>query len=343
MGGGGAGGGGAGGAAGADAGGDAIDARIEVAPEVPVCVPVAEDCFNGKDDDCDGKPDCADTDCTPTAICVPRVSGSVGTTVDGMGACPAGFNTNPTQVSGNLGGGGTSCASGCRCGTGTTSCKADLYTHPDQASCGQNTGGKYVATLSTTDPEECVIPDTNTSNVYGARLTPWVVSTTACPPSGAPVKPTPVWGKQLRFCGADRFNAAAGNGCQTGWVCAPKGAPGRSCALFDAPGGCPSPAVAELVYTGGFTDNRTCAACSCPQSGATCDNIYVKMGSDYSCMNVDTGHLRGGMATCATQQFGVYVPGYSFVGTPTPPTCTPTSAISGTLTPNGGRTLCCLP
>ena len=67
------------------------------------------------------------------------------------------------------------------------------------------------------------------------------------------------------------------------------------------------------------------------------------MGSDYSCMNVDTGHIKGGMANCATQAFGVYVPGYQIVGTPTPPQCAPVSTVFGTATPVGGRTVCCVP
>jgi hypothetical protein len=318
---------------------DASDGPVEVAPEVPACVPKTEDCFNGADDDCDGKPDCADTDCTPTAVCVPRPSGAVGTTVDGAGACPAGFGAGPTQLNGGLTAAAT--CSGCACGTGTTSCKADLYTQLTQATCGNNTGGKLVYSISTEDPDPCPIPDTNTSNVYGARLTPWAVTTAGCPASGTPVKPAAVWGKSTKFCAAEKFNAAAGNGCGTGQVCMPRAAAGRSCVLLDAGGSCPAGAAADMLYTG-FTDTRTCAACSCTKTGASCDNLYVKVGSDYSC-GVDYGHLKGGMASCVGQQYGIYVPGYELVGTPVPPTCTPTSAVAGALTPTGARTICCMP
>jgi hypothetical protein len=318
---------------------DAMDGPVEVAPEVPTCVPKAEDCFNGLDDDCDTKSDCADTDCVPTAVCVPRPSGTVGTTVDGTGACPAGFGAAITQLGGGLTS-ATTC-SGCQCGApGTTTCTADLYTQLSQASCGSNTGGKYVYTISTDDAEPCPIPDTNTTNVYGARLTPWTVQTTGCPASGTPVKPIAVWGKNTKFCGAEKLNANAGNGCATGQVCMPRGAAGRSCVLLDGAGSCPAGAAADTLYTT-FTDGRSCAACSCAKS-ASCDNLYVKFGSDYSC-GVDYGHIKGGMATCATQTFGIYVPGYELVGTPNPPTCTPTSAVSGVATPTGARTICCLP
>jgi hypothetical protein len=334
--------GGVGGAAGEQldaAKSDASDGPVEVAPEVPACVPKTEDCFNGIDDDCDGKPDCADTECTPTAVCVTRPSGAVGTTVDGTGACPAGFGAGPTQLNGGLTASPT--CSGCACGAGTTSCKADLYTQLSQATCGNNTGGKYVYSMSTDDPDPCPIPDTNTTNVYGARLTPWTVTTAGCPASGTPVKPAVGWSKSTKFCAAEKFNANAGNGCGTGQVCMPRGAAGRSCVLLDAAGSCPAGAAADMLYTG-FTDTRTCAACSCTKSGASCDNLYVKFGSDYSC-GVDYGHIKGGMATCATQTFGIYVPGYQLVGTPVPPTCTPTSLVGGALTPTGARTICCVP
>jgi hypothetical protein len=186
----------------------------------------------------------------------------------------------------------------------------------------------------------CPIPDTNTSNVFGARLTPWTVTTTGCAASGTPVKPPPIWGKSTKFCAAEKFNAGAGNGCAVGQVCMPRGAAGRSCVLLDAMGQCPAGAAADTLYTG-LDDARTCTACSCAKQ-ATCDNLYVKFGSDYSC-GVDYGHIKGGMATCATQMYGIYVPGYQLVGTPAPPTCTPTSTVTGTLTPTGARTVCCLP
>jgi hypothetical protein len=326
---------------------DAADAKVEVtpeapaevAPEVPACVPTTENCFNDRDDDCDGKSDCADPDCVPTAVCVPRPSGTVGTTVDGAAACPAGF-TASTPLEGGLTA-GNSCASGCRCGAGTTNCSANLYTHLDAASCADNFGGNKVYTMSTTDPDLCPIPDTNTTNVYGARLDPWFVQTSGCAPTGAPVKPTPVWGKATKFCAADRFNAGMANGCAAGSVCMPRAAAGRSCLMLDAVGTCPAGAAADTWYTG-FSDGRTCALCTCTMAGASCDSLVVQMGSDYSC-GVDYADIKGGKATCATQSFGVYVPGYQIVGTPTPPTCTPTSSVTGFLTPTGGRTVCCLP
>jgi hypothetical protein len=347
-------GGGAGGGTGGGAGGDTgsagspdasdmLDAPTkEVAPEVPACVPKTEDCFNGADDDCDGLPDCADPDCMPTTVCVPRPSGAVGTPVDATAACPAGFAAAaPTLLNGGLTA-GSSCASGCRCGAGQTGCSADLYTQLDAPSCSLNTGGKYVYTMSTADPNLCPIPDMNTTNVYGARLTPWNVTTTGCAASGAPVKPPVTWGVAKKFCVADKATAGTGNGCQAGQVCMPKAGTGGACLLLDAAGTCPaSAAKTEMLYTG-VMDSRTCAACTCGATGSSCANLVVQMGSDYGC-GVDYDDLRGGAASCATQAFGVYVPGYKIVGAPTAPTCTPTSATSGFLGATGPRTICCVP
>ena len=84
--------------AGAEAPADGpADRTIEAAPEVmPGCVPKTEDCLNGLDDDCDGLADCADPDCVPTTVCVPSLTGQVGTTIT-AGTCPAGFAPRATR------------------------------------------------------------------------------------------------------------------------------------------------------------------------------------------------------------------------------------------------------
>jgi uncharacterized membrane protein YgcG len=348
---------GGGGAAGqADASSDApVDAApearsdgpggVEVAPEVPpACVPIAEDCFNGKDDDCDGKPDCADPDCTPTTVCVPRPSGSVGTTVAGAAACPAGFAASPMVLSSNLMPGGTSCT-GCRCTPATPlSCRAGLSTYPDAASCQANTNAKSIYTVATNDPDPCPVPDMTAVNIYGMALTAWSPQGGGCAPSGAPVKPMAMFATATKFCGAEKFGATASNGCMAGWVCMPKLATGRSCLLLDAAGTCPTgttPPTADLLYTG-IGDNRVCAACSCNAASTGCENVIVRMGSDYSC-GVNSAEVGGNARTCNVPMFGVYTPGFQVLGAPAAPTCNAVSALSGTLSPTGQRSLCCVP
>jgi hypothetical protein len=315
---------------------------VEVGPEVPACVPKTEDCFNGLDDDCDGLPDCADPDCAPTAVCVPRPSGDVGTNVPGAQACPTGFAT-PTPFGSGLQAGGASCT-GCQCGQSVvTSCSATLTTYFTAAECQAGTNGKVVATISTTDANTCPVPDTNTANVLGAGLSPWNVVSTTCVASGAPVRPTPSFATSTSFCKAARVSDVGKTGCAAGSVCMPKPATGGSCVLLADAGACPAGTKASMVVYAGIQDNRTCAACSCTLQGANCDNLVVQMGSDYSC-GVDMEDIKGGARNCMpTQTTGVYVPGYHLTGTPTNGTCNPASGLSGPLTPTGGRALCCLP
>ena len=100
----------------------------------------------------------------------------------------------------------------------------------------------------------------------------------------------------------------------------------------------------NAVVYGGLQDNRACGACTCDVQGASCDPLVVQMGSDYGC-GIDTADVKGGARVCTTTQptSGVYVPGYHLVGAPTNGTCKPASALTGTIVPTGGRSLCCLP
>jgi hypothetical protein len=327
--------GGAGGSGGATAG--AGGGPIDAGPEVPACVPKTEDCFNGTDDDCDGMPDCADPDCTPTAVCVPRPSGDVGTTVPAL--CPPGFAT-PTSYGSNLQAGGTACT-GCSCGGGAvTSCSSMLTTYTSQADCLAGVNGRAAASVSSTTPD-CFTPDNNTPNVYGAGLSPWAVGTTPCVPSGAPVKPPASFATTSIFCKASRVSDVGKTGCAAGFVCAPKPASG-ACVLLADTAACPTGTKLSSVLYTSLQDGRTCSACSCTLKGASCDSLTLMMGSDYSC-GVDMADIKAGAPTCMTKQAnGVYTPGYQLLGTPTNGTCTPASTVSGTVTPVGGRALCCL-
>jgi len=336
----------AGGVAGADAATDATnDAVIEAAPEVPACVPKTEDCFNGMDDDCDGMPDCADPDCTPSAVCVPRPSGDVGASVAGAGApCPPGFAMSATYGSTPQPGG--SACTGCQCTSGgrVTGCTSNLTTYTSDADCAAGTNGRAAASI-TLAYTACTTPDTNTPYVFGAQLSAWQVATTPCVAAGTPVKPTPSFATSTTFCKASRVSDVGKTGCAAGFVCMPKPATGGACVLLADASACPAATKTGQVVYAGLTDTRTCAACSCTLSGASCDALTLQMGSDYSC-GVDMADIKGGQRNCTTKQpaSGVYTPGYALVGTPNNGTCTPSSSVSGgAVTPTGGHSLCCLP
>jgi hypothetical protein len=321
----------------------AVDAPREAAPEAPpACVPKTEDCFNGLDDDCDGLEDCADPDCTATAVCVPMPSGDVGTSVAGGQACPPGFPT-ATMLKSGLQAGGATCA-GCQCGGSTTTCASTLSTFLTAADCAGGTNGKVEATFKSTDTTACVVPDTSTPNVYGASLTAWTVTSSGCAASGTPVKPPGGFTTSTTFCRASAVSAVGKGGCAAGSVCAPKApAAGGTCVLLAGTAACPTGTKAGAVLYSDFTDTRSCAACTCGAPVAACDNLIVQMGSDYGC-GVDFADIHGGARTCETAQAGgVYTPGYHLAGVPAAGSCTPQSAVSGTITPTGGRALCCVP
>jgi hypothetical protein len=341
----------AGHASGPDAAVDGRDAGVEAAPEVkPGCVPTAEDCFNGLDDDCDGLNDCADPDCAPTALCVPRPSGTVGTVVGATDLCPKGFapnSNNATPYGLTVNGGGTTC-SGCLCAqtVSATSCAATLTTYLSTADCQAAANGKNVLTVSSTSPDPCPVPDTSTANVFGAALSAWTVTSASCGPSGTPVRPTPSFATSTGFCeAAVVLQANPNTGCAAGSVCMRRPPAGdASCVLLADASACPAGTKTGGVVYAGLQDNRVCGACACDVQGASCDNLVVQMGSDYGC-GLDTADIKGGARTCTTTQptSGVYVPGYHVAGAPTAGACKPTSVLSGTLAPTGGHSLCCLP
>jgi hypothetical protein len=116
------------------------------------------------------------------------------------------------------------------------------------------------------------------------------------------------------------------------------------CVLLADGSACPAGTKASATLYAGLQDGRACGACTCDVQGASCDALVVQMGSDFGC-GIDTADIKGGARVCTTTQptSGVYVPGYHLAGTPTNGTCKPTSALTGAVTPTGGRSLCCLP
>jgi hypothetical protein len=353
----GGGGAGAGGVSGVEAG--VPDARADgpAGAETSACPGKVEDCFNGLDDDCDGLPDCADPDCAPTALCVPRpAGGDVGTTVGAGQTCPVGFAKVAMGTPYGLAvqGGGASCT-GCQCGTSVTSCAAALTTYLTAVDCQGGTNGQSETTIDSASAATCPVPDPHTTNVYGAALAPWTLTSSACVPSGAPIKPTATFSTSTSFCKAANLVETGGigqigqigqigkTGCAAGSVCMRRPPAGDgACALLADASACPAGTKMNAVVYAGIQDSRACAACTCTLEGASCDNLVLQMGSDSSC-GVDTADVHGGARACVASPTGVAVPGYHLAGAPTNGACKPASVLSGTLAPSGGHALCCVP
>ena len=307
-----------------------------------MCVSTPESCFNGRDDDCDGRIDCADSDCSPTvAHCVgldPGTGGRVGVMINAATACPTAY-PDMMNVMQNLTPG---TCSGCSCSRPATTCSTTVAAFDSPGACQAGMSLPPVplpANMPCMKPE-WMLPSLNAFGIVAGPFTPTVNG--ACTPSGTPVAAAPTWATSGRFCSTTTI----GGGCNAGQVCVPNitTPPGR-CQMFDGAHACPTGATSTAWYTG-YSGTQTCSACSCSQTAAaSCAAMMINIGSDYSChppaSPIIATITAGGQRACFSQ---TYEPGVEFVGTPTPPTCQGTSSPGpGTLSPTGLKTLCCLP
>jgi hypothetical protein len=303
------------------------------------CVPTGpEDCFNNKDDDCDGKIDCADPDCSPKAQCVTAdptaapigiLTGATACSTNGYGiATKIMANPNPLNCT------------GCSCKSPAVTCSTTLTSYNTAGLCEAGSGVfQKVGMFSTGDDKGCAtIPPWSTNpsgDVFGITATKFAATVGAgCTPAGSPVVPTLTWGSSGAFCATPTI----GGGCAAGQVCVPTLGAASACQLFDgAKSSCPGGATPLPWYTGS-TGSASCGACTCgAAAGASCDNALLTVGSDYTCSGATS--IGSGGTACFTS--GIYEPGVQFGGTPTAPTCPPQSAYTGNLTPSGPKTLCC--
>jgi hypothetical protein len=301
------------------------------------CVPAGpESCFNNVDDDCDGRVDCADTDCAPpVAQCVALdpVGGAVGVSAGTAAACPTGYE-GATSLMNNLVPRG---CSGCSCAPYTVTCSATLAGFTTRTSClVAGSPGTAAGVLSST--AACTKPNWTTDvggSLAGVRIGPFTPSAGSCTPSGTATPMPPDWGQMNRFCAVSRI----GGGCSAGSACVPSVPGAQHCQLFDGLRSCPAGLQRTEWYTG-HQGTQSCGACTCgPGSGTACSSLRIGVGSDYTCSGVATVESSGGTHCFPST---VYQPGVQFSGAPPRETCTPASTASGSPTPTGPKTVCCL-
>jgi hypothetical protein len=299
------------------------------------CVPIGpENCFNDYDDDCDGKVDCADSDCLSLGQCAAvDPGGLVGVMVSGLAGCPIGYANVYTLMSGpNVAG-----CTGCSCRPPAVTCSATVYSFGSATACASAmTAGVQELTFSST--ESCTIPSwigSTQGTIYGVQASTFAVSLAGgCVASGTPTLSPLLWANTSRFCAASQVGGGCGD-----LVCAPTvGA--AQCTMFDGAHPCPANTAASYWYTGA-RDGRTCGACMCgAATGASCSGLALSVGSDFSCSMV-TQSVGPGQRKCYAGA-GVNSPGLVFSGAPTTPTCVGSSTVSGGITPTGMKTVCCV-
>jgi hypothetical protein len=299
----------------------------------PVCVPKTEDCFNGVDDDCDGKTDCADSDCTAGAVCVPAVGAAftAGITVADTSFCPGSFASR-SVFHGGLSPAVTTCpANGCSCAPGIN-CGSVLYNYTSAAAC--NMGSEASSIVS---------PRSTCSSFIGWNGTvatdPIVVVSggASCGPSGTSTVPAQSWGSSRQFCKATQI----GGGCAAGKVCVPAVAAPR-CEIADGTVACDPgyDPVAGPLYKD-FSDTRTCT-CSCPPaSGGSCGATTIGLYTGANCTGTLTS-VNGGVVANCNVAGGPYVS--TRINGGSLPTCgAALGKLGGALTGTGPQTVCCVP
>jgi hypothetical protein len=328
----------------------------------------AEDCFNGIDDDCNGKTDCEDPACTPTTECVAAPGTTFQAGVEAATAattCPSNFTGGETALNEGLNIPAATSCTGCSC-TASTSCSISLYSYATAAACSADTGstgGTLVGTV--TSSAMCVEPSgTILSTAPGYRVGNLTQSDSACTASGTPAIPATSWTTQKKFCAANRVGA----GCSPGYVCAPKLAQLTDhCVRADGNLACPAGYSAQTdTWYKGMSDSRACAACGCgtetpgdctkellsgtpyARSLAFWPNSFGQCASNGSTsFNVST---TPGTRTCCALQCeasscgatGIACGNFGYAYPPVQASCPPTSAISGAAAPTGPETVCCL-
>lgn len=347
--GGGTGGTGAGGTSGGSSGasgtgGTIADASPESAADVGPEAGVEVDCTNGVDDDNDGAADCADTDCEPITMCVPKVP------ADWTGPLVAAFRggTEPAGDCGSLAEGPSfmsgmvapAAACSCRCGNATGgTCMSPLATLHADATCQSPILAAFAS-------EGCSVVHIIGSTQFGGVMAKRPVLTVAgnCVPyANEQVEPLS-WSEAVTTCEPQ----AIGTGCGGNAVCIakPPASLTETCYARAGDQPCPAELPEKHVMYEGADDDRGCSAGSCACTGATgqvCRGT-VRLHTGDSC-----GHTIRSFDLddqCHPLNLGTeLVRSVELVtGNPTGGQCTAvgTASTVGSATPHGAHTICCL-
>jgi hypothetical protein len=300
------------------------------------CVPVAEVCDNGVDDDGDNQIDCADSQCT-THVCAPNApagwTGPVAVRDDVTSANPAcagPYLNNPWK-----GGRQVTCPAH-TCGTCTCGAPPGVgCTTPTVTHWGQND-------VTCTGKPITSFPAPGCQAVDGHFMTDGTTPTgpgSCTGQRGPDNKPAPTFARTGLACSG----ATAGGGCAGGQCLPVPGAPleGKLCVYRAGDHPCPAGYTANRrVYHQDITDGRTCTTCTC---GPPECKGRIWMGQDFSCPTDDGTGLPVPVAMC-THIGGIRAEYIAYV--PLGLSCTPSDSMEGgSCTPDAptATTICCLP
>ena len=282
-----------------------------------------EDCFNGKDDDCNGQLDCADPACTPSSTCVPDATGAeLGTLLPVGSSCPTGYSAVTLYRGLTF----EPYCTGCTCSVASTYCVTSIVGHGTYPCPGFQTSGPSYNMFSTSCSP--ISPGTSVHHYAVASFTDCAASGTAKPSSAQ-------WGETRTFCKADRV----GRGCQSGSSCVPKATSG-ACARKAGSASCSGAYSTSTggLWNGGVNDTRSCGTCQCAGGYGTCTGAGVDVFSTVGCSGTSATLPGPEGDACALP----FAPASGRVtGTPVPTMCIANVYPSGELTEADPSTVCC--
>jgi hypothetical protein len=300
-----------------------------------------EDCANGKDDNCDGKIDCADPLCQGAGYsCVAPSPGN------GWQGPVAWFNqagdTIPScaGVYATQGAGGHSAinapAAQCSCGC----------TGPTNVQCNQVSVNYYTDTNCQTSFGGAGLPanfcvSTGGSSVQSVK---GVESATAfngnCGSNPSKTVPAISWGQSESVCSYNGVSDTGG--CTNSDLCMqapPSGANAKACIWQNGDIACPgAPYTQKTVFYTSVDDQRNCGTCTCTASAGTCD-AQITVYNQPSCPG---GGLLGIQSDGTCHQFNAYSAIAGAIST-NPGTCgaNGTGGPTGSASATGPVTVCC--
>ncbi len=302
------------------------------------CMAATEDCFNGKDDDCDGLVDCDDPDCVggaaPKAICVP----DPGTFTAGTLApvCPTGYPLSAPVYQGlsstctNNGCGG--CTTLSSSFGGPDDCFVLLFAS-SASTCGGGEG--YQTRASGTVGAEVCRNDIALGLYH--YVDPGYYDGYCNNPSGTSNKNTPTWTTSQQFC----RGATVGGGCIAGNLCVPKG-PSMCVIKTGSSLACPSGYSAQAPWYTGYDDSSRTCQCNCTNtvqgicSGTPSVTLFTDTGCSVGAMSMPNG--------CTTADYSAYHGGKATGLTISQhATCAPAGYASAATVATGQQTICCVP
>jgi hypothetical protein len=246
----------------------------------------SEQCDNGKDDDGDGKVDCADSDCSRMTCVAEAPPGWQGPVALQLGSsakldCDSVFSRTMFAGGAEPKGAAASCST-CSCSASNGGCAAFL-----DFKTGSAAGCTEMATCTTSVNQSCteIAPPclAGLGTAYLRTKLPDPANSCTASPQTVSTEPA-AWRVHALACGKTDTQRA---GCKSAYVCLPA-SPGAGfepayCVWQDGETECPSTTFKhKQTYYRDLSDTRGCSACSC--SGPDCSYSWQVFNSaDTNC------------------------------------------------------------